>query len=207
MQFILLLGMSCKEIHAMNSCRIPSCVMRHADYRHPILSYLQGTKHFGLRYGPSVSTLIGFSDADFARKIYSLRSTSGSVFLLNGGSIGCRCSRQQCVSLSTTKTEYVALSEAAKESVWLRRLILEIVPDWNQPLPLMCDNISAIEFSKSTIFLRKTNHIQVRFHFIREQQKSKKIDVKYVSTYEQLADLPQGLWPNLVFFSYAKRLA
>jgi hypothetical protein len=87
----------------------------------------------------------------------------------------------------------VALSEAAKESVWLRRLILEIVPDWNQPLPLMCDNISAIEFSKSTIFLRKTNHIQVRFHFIREQQKSKKIDVKYVSTYEQLADLPQGL--------------
>lgn len=153
-----------------------------------ILSYLHGTKHFRLRYRPSVTTPIGYSDADFAGSIDTRRSTSGFVFLLNGGPIAWSSSRQQCVSLSTTEAEYVALSVAAKESVWLRRLLLEIVPGWNQPLPLMCDNISAIEFSRSPIFHRRTKNIQVRFHFIREQQESKKIDVKYVPTDEQLAD-------------------
>ena len=93
----------------------------------------------------------------------------------------------------------MALSEAAKESVWLRRLLLEVVPDRNQPLPLMCDNISAIELSRSPIFHRRTKHIQVRFHFIREQQESKEIDVKYVSTDEQLADSFTGPLAKLRF--------
>lgn len=167
-------------------CESPT--QQHWNAVKKILSYLQGTKHFGLRYGPSVSTPTGYSDADFAGSIDTRRSTSGFVFLLNGGAIAWSSRRQQCVSLSTTEAEYVALSEAAKESVWLRRLLLEIVPDWNQPLPLMCDNISAIELSRSPIFHRRTKHIQVRFHFIREQQESKEIDVKYVSTDEQLAD-------------------
>ena len=96
-------------------CESPT--QQHWNAVKKILSYLQGTKHFGLRYGPSVSTPIGYSDADFAGSVDTRRSTSGFVFLLNGGPIAWSSRRQQCVSLSTTEAEYVALSEAAKESV------------------------------------------------------------------------------------------
>jgi hypothetical protein len=98
--------------------------------------------------------------------------------------------------LSTTEAEYVAACEAAKESVWLRRLLLEIIPDWKQPIPLMCDNISSIELTRSPKFHQRTKHIDVRFHFIRACQEAKEIDVKYITTAEQLADSFTKPLPN-----------
>jgi hypothetical protein len=153
-----------------------------------IFSYLQGTKNYGLRYGPSLVAPVGYSDSDYAGDINTRQSTSGFIFLLNEGPIAWSSRRQNCVALSTTEAEYVAACEAAKESVWLRRLLLEIIPDWKQPLPLLCDNISSIELTRSPKFHQRTKHIDVRFHFIRAQQEAKEIDVKYTPTTEQLAD-------------------
>jgi hypothetical protein len=153
-----------------------------------IFSYLQGTRNYGLRYGPSITIPTGYSDSDYAGDSDTRKSTSGFVFTLNGGTVAWSSRRQQCVSTSTTEAEYVAASEAAKESVWLRRLLMEIVPEWKQPLLLMCDNISSIELTRSPKFHQRTKHIDVRFHFVREQQEAKEIDVKYIRTADQLAD-------------------
>jgi hypothetical protein len=153
-----------------------------------IFSYLQGTRNYGLRYGPSITIPTGYSDSDYAGDSDTRKSTSGFIFTLNGGTVAWSSRRQQCVSTSTTEAEYVAASEAAKESVWLRRLLMEIVPEWKQPLLLMCDNISSIELTRSPKFHQRTKHIDVRFHFVREQQEAKEIDVKYIRTADQLAD-------------------
>ena len=161
-----------------------------------IFSYLQGTRDYGLRFGPSISVPIGYTDSDYAGNTHTRQSTSGFIFILNGGPIAWSSRRQQCIALSTTEAEYVAACEAAKESVWLRRLLLEIIPDWKQPFPLMCDNISSIELTRSPKFHQRTKHIDVRFHFIRACQEAKEIDVKYITTAEQLADSFTKPLPN-----------
>ena len=108
--------------------------------------------------------------------------------MLNGGPIAWSSRRQRCVALSTTEAEYVAACESAKEGVWLRRLLREIMPEWNSPLQLMCDNMSSIDLVRNPKFHQRTKHIDVRYHFIRAQQEANEIDVKYISTAEQLAD-------------------
>ena len=140
-----------------------------------IFSYVQGTRDYGLRFGPSISVPIGYTDSDYAGNTHTRQSTSGFIFILNGGPIAWSSRRQQCIALSTTEAEYVAACEAAKESVWLRRLLLEIIPDWKQPIPLMCDNISSIELTRSPKFHQRMKHIDVYFHFIRVCQEAKEI--------------------------------
>jgi hypothetical protein len=100
-----------------------------------IFSYLQGMRGYGLRFGPLNTVPIGYTDSDYAGNTHTRQSTSVFIFILNGGSIEWSSRRQQCIALSTTEAEYVTACEAANESVWLRRLLLEIIPDWKQPLP------------------------------------------------------------------------
>ena len=75
--------------------------------------------------------MIGYTDSDFQADRNSRRSTSGSVFTLNRGSVVWRSIKQSCITDSTIKAEYMAACEAAKEAVWLRKFLidLEVVPD------------------------------------------------------------------------------
>ena len=82
-----------------------------------ILAYLRSTPEHGVSYGPSLIPLIGYTDADYAGNTQTRQSTSGFVFLLNGGAVVWSSRRQRCVSLSTTEAEYVAACEAVKEGL------------------------------------------------------------------------------------------
>lgn len=153
-----------------------------------ILSYLNGTLEYGILFGPNLTSISGYTDSDYAGNIHTRRSTSGFIFMLNGGPVAWSSRRQKCVSLSTTEAEFVAACEAAKECTWLRRLLIEITRKLTLSIPLYCDNMSAIELIMDPKFHNKTKHIDVRYNFIRSQQQSKEIDVKYVPTSKQLAD-------------------
>jgi hypothetical protein len=111
------------------------------------------------------------------------------------------------VSLSTTDAEYVAACEAVKEGLWLRRLLHEIMPEWSGPLPIMCDNMSSIDLVKKPKFHKKTKHIEVRYHFIRLAQEEKEIDVKHISSDEQLADSFTKPLPNPRFSKLRKAIS
>jgi hypothetical protein len=166
-----------------------------------ILAYLQGTPNHGLRFGTG-DTLIGYTDADYAGNFQTRQSTSGFIFLLNGGPVAWSSRRQPCVALSTTEAEFIAACEATKEGIWIRRLLLELFPEWNKPIPIKCDNQSAIELIKNPRFHQRTKHVDIRFHFIREHQEAKEIEVAYISTNNQLADpftkpLPNPRFSNL----------
>ena len=92
-----------------------------------LLRYLKGTTKYGILYTKGgASKCIGFSDADWAGDINDQKSTSGYVFMLSGGAVSWSSKKQKCVALSTAEAEYVALSSAAQESIWLRQLITEL---------------------------------------------------------------------------------
>lgn len=157
-----------------------------------ILSYLKGTSAYGITYGSDISNgrvLHAFSDADFAADLDDRRSTTGVVLILNGGPVSWKSQRQSCVSLSTTESEYVAAAEAAKDVVWIRRLLQDLGSDQTKPTILFCDNQSAIKLVRNPQFHQRTKHIDVKFHFIRDLQDEHVVDVVYVNTESQLADL------------------
>jgi hypothetical protein len=93
------------------------------------------------------------------------------------------------VATSTTEAEYVAASETAKEAVWIRRILPEFQQSQDDPIVIKCDNQSAIQLTRHPDQRQKTKHIDVRYHFIRLQQEVGEIDIQYVSTADQLADI------------------
>ena len=153
-----------------------------------IISYLAGTSNYGLCFNPGDS-LTGYTDADFAGDIDTRKSTSGFVFLHNNGPVAWSSRRQPCTATSTTESEFIAACEAAKEAVWLQCILLELGEKKSGPVPVMCDNQSAIRLVRNPEFHQRTKHIDIKFQFVREQQTKGAIDVKYIGTADQRADI------------------
>jgi hypothetical protein len=153
-----------------------------------ILAYLRKTINYGLSFGGGSNKLSGFVDADYAGDLENRRSTSGAVFILNNGPISWHSRRQTCVALSTTESEFIAASDGTKEAIWLRRLYTEL-GGADLTVPLRCDNQGAIALILNPIFHQRTKHMDVRFFFVRDAQQEGKIDVVYIETELQLADI------------------
>ena len=114
--------------------------------------------------------ITGYTDASFQTDQDDLRSQSGYIFLLNGGAISWKSSKQSTVADSATEAEYIAASDAAKEAVWIRKFTTElgVVHTISNPIDLFCDNSSAIAQAKEPRSHQRTKHILRRFHLIRE---------------------------------------
>ncbi len=162
-----------------------------------LLRYIKGTLNFGLKYSESERNeenedgdeLYGYSDANWAGDVDSRRSTSGYVFKVGNCTVSWCSKKQASVTKSTTEAEYVALSQATQEAIWMRQLLSDIGCKSEQPTTLYEDNQGAIEISKNARFHNRTKHIDVRFHFIREKVVSKEVKVIYCSTEDMLADI------------------
>lgn len=153
-----------------------------------ILAYLHKTRLLGIRYGGNNTALTGYCDSDYAGDLQTRRSTSGFVFIHLGEPVSWASRRQPCVALSTTEAEFVAASEATKEAVWLKQLLAELGMD-HQPTRLYCDNQSAIALVKNPAFHQRTKHIDVRLFHIREVQESGTVNIEYICSEQQLADI------------------
>ena len=166
-----------------------------------ILKYLRGTTDFALCYS-SISTgnqeLIAYTDADYAGDLNDRKSRSGSILFLNNGPVLWISRKQPCTATSTTESEYVAASLTSKEVVWARRLLSDLGFSQNKPTPLFLDNQSAICLVQNPEFHKRTKHIDVVYHLIREIQARGEITLFYVPTRLQLADiLTKALTPDL----------
>ncbi|XP_071652413.1 uncharacterized protein [Temnothorax longispinosus] len=165
-----------------------------------ILKYLKGTTTMGIKYNAVgvAGELESYSNADYASDEATRRSVSGIVFKFSGGAIVWASKRQQSVALSTTEAEYVAASEAAKDAVWLSRLFNEILPLGNVPL-LLVDNASAIKLAKNPSFYKRSKHIDVRAHFVRERVQNGELKIEHISSGEQVADVLTKPIPRVQF--------
>lgn len=130
----------------------------------------------------------GFADADWTNSLIDRKSYTGYVFTLGGGAISWESKKQNSVALSSTEAEYVAISEAAKEAVYIRGFLKKIT-DLNDSIVIYNDNQSAQKLVYNPIFHNRTKHIEVKYHFIREIVDKKIIEVEYMPTEEMLADV------------------
>jgi hypothetical protein len=162
-----------------------------------VFRYLRATadRHLVFQRGtPGGSTLQGFVDADWASDINDRKSTSGFVFTFGGAAISWSSKKQSSTALSSSEAEYIAAAHAAKEAVWLRRLLTNLGIDISSPTTLYIDNQSAIAIARNPEFHDRTKHIEIRHHFLRQLVDNKEIAPLYLPTGEQIADaLTKGL--------------
>ena len=164
-----------------------------------ILRYLKKTLNFGLKYSAGKMELIGYSDSDWAGDIDTRRSTSGYVFQVGNGTISWSSRKQATVAKSSTEAEYVALSMAAQEAIWLNRLMSDLGQNMDDPIVIFEDNQGAIELAKNPKYHNRTKHIDICHHFIRERVMSNEIKVMYCNTKCMIADIMTKALPKPSF--------
>lgn len=162
-----------------------------------IFKYLRGSSNCVLKYarGTEVS-LQGYCDADFASDPIKRRSQTGYLFRIGNNTISWKSVMQKTVALSTVEAEYLALSDALKEGLWLQQLLMELkIPSKN--IIMFEDNTGTIAIAKNPMNHGRTKHIDVRHHFIREHVMNENVVIKHCPTDKMIADaLTKGLHPN-----------
>lgn len=146
-------------------------------------------KTFGIKYCKNGNSEIkGFVDADWANNLLDRRSYTGYCFLLSNGIISWECKKQKSVALSSCEAEYMSISEACKEAIYLRNLQFEITNKM-YTLKLFNDIQIAQKLSMNPVFHKESKHIDVKYHFTRECIFNNIVKFNYFSTTEMPADL------------------
>jgi hypothetical protein len=163
----------------------------HQEAAKRVLRYLKqhagGVAYRRLPEGEQLE-LIGYADASFAADQETRRSHTGYTFLLAGAAVEWRSRQQSLVTLSTAEAEYVALCSASKDAVALSRL-LQFLGFGVAPITLLEDNSAAIRLAQDPGASKRTKHIDVQFHYVREQVQAGHVRVTAVSTHSQHADV------------------
>nr|GEY12828.1 retrovirus-related Pol polyprotein from transposon TNT 1-94 [Tanacetum cinerariifolium] len=132
--------------------------------------------------------LIGFSDADYARCKDTFKSTSGGAQFLGENLVSWSSKKQDCTTLSTAEAEYVSLSACCAQVLWMRTQLTNYGFHFNK-IPIYCDSKLAISISCNLAQHSRTKHIVVRYHFIKEHVENGTIELYFVKTDYQLANL------------------
>eukprot|EP01018_Ginkgo_biloba_P027335 Gb_24906 [translate_table: standard] len=155
-----------------------------------ILRYVNGTCNFGIWYTSSdVFGLVGYTDSDWAGSIDDRKSTSGYAFNLGSGVISWSSKKQSTVSLSTAEAEYIATTLATCQTVWLRRVLVDLKQEQSMATTIYCDNNSTIAMTKNPVFHGRTKHIDIRHHFIRDPVEDGQVELRFCRSSDQLADV------------------
>nr|GEW91521.1 hypothetical protein [Tanacetum cinerariifolium] len=158
-----------------------------------ILKYLRNTKDRFLVYGgdPEAELRVNYyCDAGFETDRVDTKSQTGYVFILSGGAVVWKSSKQSTTAQHAIEAEYMAESEAAKEVVWIRKFIdeLGVVLSNDYPIKINCDNSAAIIMVKESGIQKGARHFKRKYHFVRECIETKKINIVKVHTYDNLAN-------------------
>ncbi|TFY56531.1 hypothetical protein EVJ58_g7579 [Rhodofomes roseus] len=166
----------------------------HWEAAQHILVYLAGTLNHVLLLGgegEDATRLIGWSDADHGRDIVDRQSVSAYVWQIGNTSVSWSSKKQQTVAISSTESEYMAMTHSSKHGIWLRRLLIELnelVSESEIATPIFVDNKSSIDLSKEARFHARTKHIDVQHHFIREHVEDGMFVVMHVPSHLNIAD-------------------
>ena len=167
-----------------------------------VLRYLHGSSEHGITYKTSDEPLklVCYVDSDWAGDVDARKSTTGYVLTLAKGAVCWSSKRQSTTALSSTEAEYIAISSAVREVIFLPRLLDELkLPQAKRyatspqrlelkPIVVCNDNKGALRLTEETAVRPRTKHIEVRYHYAREQQSRGLIHVKYLPTDDMPAD-------------------
>jgi hypothetical protein len=156
-----------------------------------ILRYLAGTLDHGLCYTRTTgkSWFVGYSDSDLAGDVDSSKSTTGCLFFLGTSLVSWQSVKQRVVALSSCEAEYVAMTTAATQALWLSRLFADLLGRKIEVVELRVDNKSALALAKNPVFHDRSKHIRIKHHFIRDCVEEGSIKTEFIPTVDQLADI------------------
>ncbi|GJW77639.1 retrovirus-related pol polyprotein from transposon TNT 1-94 [Tanacetum coccineum] len=171
-----------------------------------IFKYLKGTINMGLWYPKdSGFELTAFSDADHAGCLDTRKSTSGGIQFLGDKLVSWMSKKQNCTAMSSAEAEYVALSASCAQVMWMRTQLQDYGFNYNK-IPLYCDSQSAIAISCNPVQHSRTKHIHTRYHFIKEHVENGIIELYFVRTEYQLADMFTKALPEDRFKYLVRRI-
>ncbi|XP_050902272.1 uncharacterized mitochondrial protein AtMg00810-like [Lathyrus oleraceus] len=116
------------------------------------------------------------------------KNTSGTCHILGNALVSWSCKKQACVALSTAEAEYIAAGSCRAQNLWLKQQLSDYGIDLGC-IPLRCDNTSAINITKNPVMHSRTKHIDIRHHFLRDHVLKGDVEVTFVDTHNQLADI------------------
>nr|GEY93611.1 retrovirus-related Pol polyprotein from transposon TNT 1-94 [Tanacetum cinerariifolium] len=172
-----------------------------------IFRYLKDTIHMGLWYPKDTGfELTTFSDLDHAGCLDLRKSTSGGIQFLSGDKLVIWSSKKQdCTSMSSAEAEYVSLSACCAQVLWMRTQLTDYGFHFDK-IPMYCDSKAAIAISYNPVQHSRTNHIDVRYHLIKEKVEKGIVELFFVGTEYQLADLFTKALPEERFKYLVRRL-
>ena len=166
-----------------------------------ILRYIQKTLDVGLIFDNDDMVgqhVVGYCDSNYAGDLDKRRSTTGYVFTLAKAPVSWKSTLQSTVALSTTEAEYMAITEAIKEAIWLQGLLDDLGVGQKQ-VTVFCDSQSAIHLAKNQVYHARTKHIDVRYHFVREIIEEGGVLVQKIKTDDNPADMLTKVMTTIKF--------
>lgn len=180
------LSFAVSSVSRYNACPAPA----HWIAVKRILRYLRGTSDYALTLPANGSAVLsGYADADWGGDGDTRKSTTGYIYHLGGAPILWCSKRQTAVALSSTEAEYMSMCQAVKECLWLTGLLKEIGGSQIGPVLLRGDNQSALSLAQHPVMHPRSKHIDIQFHFIREQVERGVVSVEYVQSEHNVADV------------------
>ena len=155
-----------------------------------VLRYLRSTADLGiLLSASSTPSLTGYCDSDWGSCSDSRKSTTGFCILLGSSPISWKVKKESVVARSSAEAEYRAMATTCCEIISLLALLQDLSFTSLTPVTLYCDNQAALHISANPVFHERTKHIEVDCHYIRDQLVAHRIQLAYVSSHEQVADI------------------
>jgi hypothetical protein len=161
---------------------------RHIEAVDRAISYLYGTRHLAIQYGPRCrqEAFTCSSDAAFSDN----QDSDGYLFSLFGGPINWKSGKQKAVTTSSTEAELLGLSQTAKETYWWKRLFNGLGLDLQQEVTIQCDNTQTINLltKNAPELVTKLKHVDVHRHWLRQEVQNRNILLEWIPTSQMPAD-------------------
>lgn len=174
----------------------------HETQQKRALRYLKATKDFGILYkATDTSPLDCFADANWAGDLEDRKSTSGHVEKLSGGAVDYGSTKQGPTAGSSVESEFYAAAESVKAVLWLIQWLEEagVKRSSTRPTTIKMDSQGAMALANNAKITRYTKHIDVRQFFIRDHIEKGDIELQYVPTNENAADILTKALPKFKF--------
>uniref|UniRef100_A0A8D8QIS8 Copia protein n=1 Tax=Cacopsylla melanoneura TaxID=428564 RepID=A0A8D8QIS8_9HEMI len=166
-----------------------------------VLRYVKGTLNVKLVFKKQVGTvLVGYSDADWGSDSQDRKSTTGIAFFVLGNITSWASRKQPTVALSSTEAEYMAICHALTEGLWIKSVLTEMnIVLGLPPIVLYEDNQGCISLCKNPVHQKRSKHIDIKYHFIRENVTDGNVEIVFVPTVDQIADVFTKSLPGPTF--------
>jgi hypothetical protein len=193
---LLFAGISTRPDIAFATARLSRFNQRPGKTHHEaadrVIRYLYRTRYLSIQYGrqSTATSLVCASDASFADNQIDRKSSQGYIMKLFGGPIAWRANKQDTVTTSSTEAELLALTQTAKEAIYLSRLLRALTLQLDEPLTIQCDNIQTIRLmvQEAAKLQTKLRHVDIHSHWLRQEVQRGTIGLQWQETGKMIAD-------------------